>query len=725
MSVYFDEKSRIFYLESKSVSYVMKISQFGFLTNLYYGKKIARDNLSYTEVLRDRGSEVVIHGAPERKFSPNVITSEYPSYGKGDFRECAFIPESADGTRVFEGKYAGHEILHEKPPVNGMPSLSKGGDTLVVTLFDEISKVSVKLFYSVYDELDVIARRAEITNGAAEPLTLNRAYSFSLDLPADKYRVLTQHGAHLREREPEITPLLHGIISVDSKRGATSLHSSCFMALLKGNADEDHGEVYGFNLIYSGSFRLNAEQTPYDTVRVGGGINDFDFSWKLEPGQTFATPEAVLVYSDEGLGKMSRTFHDLYRGHVINKRYVDAVRPIVINNWEATYFNFDIPKLCSIIDTIKDTGIDMFVLDDGWFGKRDNDKSGLGDWFVNEQKLKGTLGSFIDYVHAAGMKFGLWFEPEMVNEDSNVYREHPDWAIKIPYRTAAPSRDQLVFDLTRAEVRDYVVESVNNVLNAYDIDYVKWDMNRNITEIYSPSLAADRQKEIMHRYILGVYEICERIVNANPDIFFEGCSSGGGRFDPAMGYYFPQIWTSDDTDANERTKIQYGTSMCYPLSLMSCHVSICPNHGTHRTASFKTRSDIAHLGATGYELDTTQITQDELSLIKGQVEEYREMQELVLHGDLYRLENPFESNFFAEEITSKDKSESVITCYRRLVEPNCAVKRVYPKGLDPQSVYMVRETGDCLAGSTIMNVGLVPDFPWDDFSTVVFHLKKA
>lgn len=725
MAVYFDEKTRIFYLESRRVSYVMKISQFGYLTNLYYGSKIARDDVSYTEVLYDRGSEVVIYGAPDRRYSPNVITSEYPSYGKGDFRECAFIPVGADGSRVFEGKYAGHEIIKDKPPVAGMPSLRGNGETLVIRLADEVSRTEVKLYYSVYEDYDVIARRAEIVNRADEPLVLDRAYSFSVDLPAGSYRALTQYGAHLREREPEITPIMHGIITVDSKRGATSLHSSCFMALLKENAGENNGEVYGFNLIYSGSFRLSAEQSPYDTVRVGGGINDFDFSWKLEPGETFYTPEAVLVYSDGGLGKMSRTFHDLYRGCIINKRYVDTVRPVVINNWEATYFNFDIPKLCAIIDTVKGTGIDMFVLDDGWFGMRDSDRRGLGDWTVNEEKLKGSLSSLIDYVHSSGMKFGLWFEPEMVNEDSDVFRAHPDWAIKIPSRTAAPSRDQLVFDLTRPEVRDYVVDSVNAVLGSYEIDYVKWDMNRNITELFSPALPADRQKEIMHRYILGVYEICERIVNGNPDIFFEGCASGGGRFDPAMSYYFPQIWTSDDTDANERTKIQYGTSLCYPLSMMSCHVSICPNHGTHRTTPFKTRSDIAHLGATGYELDTTQITKEELMLVKGQVDEYRRMQNLVLFGDLYRLENPFTSNFFAEEITAKDKSESVITCYRRLVEPNCAIKRIYPAGLDANAVYFVEETGMRLSGSTIMKAGLVPLFAHEDFATAVFHLKKV
>ncbi len=724
MSVYFDKQTGIFYLESNNTSYVIKVNRFGFLSNLYYGKKIAREDLSYTEVLRDRGSEVAIYGAPERKLSLMGMSNEYPAYGKGDFRECAFIPQSADGSRVFESEFEGYEILKEKPPIDGMPSLS-GGETLVLKLYDKISNVRVKLFYTVYDDVDAIARRAEIENLSDSPLMLNRAYSFNVDFPDGKYRVLTQHGAHLREREPEITPVMHGVISVDSKRGATSLHSSCFAALLEGNADEDHGNVYGFNLIYSGSFKLNVEQSPYDTVRVNGGINDFDFSWKLESGEKFSTPEVALVYSDGGVGKMSRTFHDLYRKYIINPRYVNELRPIVINNWEATYFNFDIPKLCSIIDTIKDSGINMFVLDDGWFGKRDNDKSGLGDWTVNEQKLKGSLKTLIDYCHASGLKFGLWFEPEMVSEDSDVYRAHPDWAIKIPYRNAAPSRDQLVFDLTKKEVRDYIVEAVEYNLKKYDIDYVKWDMNRNITENFSDGLPADRQTEIMHRYILGLYDICERLIKGNPDIFFEGCSSGGGRFDPAMAYYFPQIWTSDDTDANERVKIQYGTSLCYPLSLMSCHVSICPNHSTNRTASFATRGHIAHLGATGYELDTTKINESDLGQIKGQVEQYHKMERLILEGDLYRLENPFEGNYFGFEVTSKDKSQSVITCYKTLDMPNNAVKRFYPKGLAPDAVYLIEETGAKLSGSTIMNVGLIPYFPWSDFATVVFNLTRV
>jgi len=724
MAIFYDEHNATFYLEGKNVSYVIGTNRFSGVHNLYFGKKIGRDDLSYSVILKDRGSEAVYSDSESRRNSPNHYMNEYPVYGKGDFRESAFMPVAADGDRLFEPVLEGYEITDVKPKLDGMPML-KGGQTLIIKLLDEKSNIRVKLFYTVYDELNVVARRTEIENLAFAPLTLDRVYSFNCDFQMGDYKLLTQYGAHMRERQIEISSIPHGVTSVDSKRGATSLFSSCFMALLKGSVDENHGEVYGFNLIYSGSFKLNAEKSPFDLIRINGGINDFGFSWTLNPGETFSTPEAVLVYSDGGLGQMSRTYHDLYRNYLINERFAHELRPIVINNWEATYFNFDIPKLCAIIDTVKGSGINMFVLDDGWFGARDNDRRGLGDWVVNEDRLKGSLKTLIDYVHDSGMKFGLWFEPEMVNPDSDIFRAHPDWIITVPGRTPSPSRDQQVFDLSKKEVRDYIVKAVSDILNTYEIDYVKWDMNRNITEIYSDGLPYDRQREIMHRYALGLYDICERIINGFPKVFFEGCSSGGGRFDPAMLYYFPQIWTSDNTDASCRTRIQYGTSLCYPLSSMSCHVSICPNHGTNRTIPFKTRGDIARLGATGYELDTTKITLDELAMVKSQVEEYHRIEKLVIEGDLYRLDSPFTSNFFAIEITAKDKSESVITCFRNLEDSNMPNKFFYPNGLDPEAEYEVEELNKTLKGSTIMNVGLVPNFPWGDFTSVVYHLKRV
>ena len=421
---------------------------------------------------------------------------------------------------------------------------------------------------------------------------------------------------------------------------------------------------------------------------------------------------------------MSRAFHDLYRNYLINERFVKKARPIVINNWEATYFNFNTKKLCAIIDSVVGTGIDTFVLDDGWFGVRNDDKSGLGDWFVNLDKLPQGLQPIIDHAHKNGLKFGLWFEPEMVNGDSNLYRAHPDWIIHADNLAACTGRDQYVLDLTRSEVRDYVVQSISKILREHEIDYVKWDMNRALTENYSAWLGQN-SKEFAHRYVLGLYDVCERLVNGFPTIFFEGCASGGCRFDPAMLYYFPQIWTSDDSDAYMRTTIQYGTSLCYPLSAQSCHVSVCPNHQCGRVTPFDARADVAHLGATGYELDTTALNSDELAEIKAQIAKYKEMEDLVLNGDLYRLNNPLEENLFAEMLVSKDKSKANITMMRPLCRPNGEWIRVYPKGLDEDTLYCVKETGLVKTGATLMSLGLIVAFDTGDFQTKTIFLGSS
>ena len=470
---------------------------------------------------------------------------------------------------------------------------------------------------------------------------------------------------------------------------------------------------------------LKAERNPDGTALVTGGVNDFDFSWVLEPGEAFETPEVVLACSDKGLGGMSRAFHDAFRAHLISPRWACTPRPLLINNWEGTYFDFDYDRLAAIADAAAGTGIDTFVLDDGWFGKRDDDHSGLGDWFVNGKKLQGGLKRLIDHVHEKGMKFGLWFEPEMVNEDSDLFRAHPDWAVGVPGRKHSYARHQLLLDLTRPEVRDYIADTLNQMLRTYDIRYVKWDFNRNATEFFSLGRDPTRQAEFAHRYALGLYELCERIVKANPEVFFEGCSSGGARFDPAMLHWFPQIWTSDDTDAEERTYIQYGTSLVYPLSAMSCHVSVCPNHQTGRTTPFDTRAAIAHLGATGYELDAAKFTEAEKNAVRRQTAQYRADQDLILSGDLYRTEDPFESNFFAFTVVSKDKRRGKLTCYRRMGRVNNEIHRIYPKGLDAETRYRIPELGLTLSGAAIMEAGLAPKFPEGDFQALVFHFEAV
>jgi len=724
MSVYYQEKTRTFFLEGKNLTYAFRISKIGYPEHLYFGSPIGRDDLSYTLSCGGQSMNATIPGRDDlgdlEGFYINM-PSELSFFGTGDFREPAVHVENAIGDRLTELLYAGHEILPKKPGIDGMPSLD-GGETLKVMLKDAVTGFGCDLYYTVYEDTSVVARHAVYHNGGSTPVRLDRAFSFATGLPENKYEVLTLYGAWAKERRIERIPMHHGVVSVDSKRTSSSATLNPFMALLTPGTTETTGETYGFNLVYSSSFILKAEGTTDGQTHITGGINDFDFSWLLNAGESFATPEVVMAYSNEGLGGMSRAYHDAYREHLINKRYVKATRPLLINNWEGTYFNFNNEKLMAIVDAVADTGIDTFVLDDGWFGKRDNELSGLGDWVVNEKKMVGGLKTIIDHVHAKGMKFGLWFEPEMVNEDSDLFRAHPDYAIGVPNRPRCFSRHQYMLDLTRKEVRDYIVNAVNKVLHENKIEYVKWDYNRSVTESFSFGREAERQKEFAHRYVLGLYDLCERIVEANPTVFFEGCSSGGGRFDPAMLHYFSQIWTSDDSDAEERTFIQYGTSVVYPLSAMACHVSICPNHQTGRTTPFDTRAVIAHLGATGYELDTTTFTDEDREAVRCQTAEYRATQELILKGDLYRIKNPQDSNFFCESVVSKDKADAVLVCYRRMGGVNNEIQRVKMAGLDPTRRYAVAELGQSYLGSTLMQVGLLPMWK-GDFSACKFHFK--
>ena len=721
MAIIYCESKKMFYLESKEITYAFYINQIGFPEHLYFGRRVGRDALNYAYAGGATSHRAYI---PEVNISYNDLPAEAPVYGNGDFREPMLGICDTKGDRLLQLVYESHEILSVKPAIPGMPSL-RGGETLKLTLKDMSRELRVNLYYTVYEDAAAIVRRAEIVNGGDAPISLTRAYSFCLDLPRNDYELITLHGAWARECEMERVPMHHGVMAVDSKRGSSSATNNPFMAVVAPHTDEFRGEAFGINLVWSGSYVIKAEAGIGGASRILGGIQDFDFRWKLNAGETFNTPEAVLVYAANGLNEMSRAFHDLYRGYLIPEKHVYSPRPVVINNWEGTYFDFDNERLMAIVDAVKGTGIDTFVLDDGWFGARNHAKAGLGDWVVNTEKLKGGLKTIIDYVHNAGLKFGLWFEPEMVNPDSDLYRAHPDWAIHCPGHEPMLSRTQMVLDLTRAEVRDYLVDAVSTILDTHDIDYVKWDSNRALTENFSLGLDADCQQEFHTRWTLGLYDICERIINGHPDIFFEGCSSGGARFDAGMLYYFPQIWTSDDTDAYMRTRIQYGTSLAYPLSALSCHVSICPNHQTGRTTPFATRAAIAHLGATGYELDTARMIAEEVAAIPAQVEAYHAIEKLILEGDCYRLESTMEGNYFAEMVVAKDKSEAVLTVFRALVLANAETKRVYPVGLEEDALYRIPELDLELHGSTIMNVGLVPKFVREDFTALVYHFEKV
>lgn len=726
MAIKFDKVSRTFYLDGKDITYAFFINEYDYAEHLYYGKTIGHDDLRYTRGTFG-GSAVVKLSRPDVKTavkSYNHFGSELTFHGTGDYREPMVEVVNPAGDRLTQLLYDSHEILSGKPAIKGMPSM-RGGETLVLHLKDKVSCLACDLYYTVYEDTSVIARRAVYKNESKDVIMLNRAYSFAMTLPHMEYDVVSLYGCWAKERKIDRIPMHHGVVSIDSKRTSSSATLNPFMALAEKNSTEEQGNVYGISLIYSSSFVLKAEGTPDGRTLVTGGINDFDFKWKLESGEAFETPEVIIAYSSEGMGGMSRSFHDAFRNYLINPRFVRKHRPVVINNWEATYFSFDSEMLKNIAKAVQGTGIDTFVLDDGWFGKRNNDSAGLGDWVVNTDKLHGGLKEIIDYVNSLGMKFGLWFEPEMVNEDSDLYREHPDYAIGVPNRPHCYSRNQFVLDLTRKEVRDYIVESVNKVLQENHIEYVKWDFNRNVTESYSLGREPERQAEFAHRYALGLYDLCERIVEANSDVFFEGCSAGGARFDPGILYYFSQIWTSDDTDAEERTHIQYGTSMVYPLSAMSCHVSVVPNHQTCRMTSMATRADIAHLGATGYELDTSHFSDEDRAVVSKQVEEYHEIEDLILNGDLYRTENPMESNYFGFMIVSKDKKEAVLTAYRRMGSVNNEMKLLKVAGLDAEKVYHVSGLDMTLKGSTLMNVGVAPMFAGGDFMTVKYWFKEV
>ena len=723
MSISFNEKTKIFYLSGKELTYAFQINPFGYLEHLYFGKNIPYEDITYVKAFGANTNAAQVPGHMSGG-TYNQFATEITFYGTGDYREPTVEIIDKNGDRLTELLYDSHEILAVKPKISGMPSLD-GGETLVVHLKDKINGFACDLYYTVYDDASVIARRAVYKNGSDNDIKLNRAYSFAVTLPEQQYEAMCLPGAWASERHINRIDFSKGVFSVDSKRGSSSATMNPFLALISKGTTETSGEVFGANLVYSSSFVLKAEGTVEGRINMLGGINDFDFSWKLGAGEEFETPEVVLAYSCEGLGAMSRAFHDVYRNHLINKRFVDKKRPIVINNWEGTYFDFTGEKLKRIADGVKGTGIDTFVLDDGWFGKRDDDKSGLGDWVVNEKKLGEPLSSVIEYINGIGLKFGLWFEPEMINEDSDLFRAHPDYAIGAPNRARCYTRNQYMLDLTRKDVRDYIVASVNSILKTHNIEYVKWDHNRNLTEGFSFGRDAERQQEFAHRYALGVYDLCERIVEANPSIFFEGCSGGGGRFDPAMLYYFPQIWTSDNSDAEARTKIQYGTSMIYPLSTMSCHVSESPNHQEKRVTASNTRATIAHLGATGYELDASKFTDEDRARVKTEVEEYNSVSDLVLNGDLYRIDNPFDGNYFTVCVVSKDKSFAEMVAYRRVGEISRQIHKVKAAGLDENKIYYVPELKRNLSGATLMNAGWQPPYPAGDFGAVKYHFIEV
>ena len=737
-NIIFHSNTKTFHLYNHQISYIMCVLENGHLGQLYYGKKI-HDKEDFSYLVEKCGrpmTSYVFEG--DRTFSLEHIRQEYPVYGSTDYRHPAVEILQENGSRISDFQYQCYEICGGKSKLNGLPATYTESDdeamTLCVVLYDKVTQMKVELFYTIFEEGGVITRSVKLCNEGTRPVHLLTAMSLSLDLPDKEYVWMQLSGAWSRERHVKKRMLEPGIVAIDSMRGNSSHEHNPFMVLKRTNADENNGEVIGFSLIYSGNFRIQAEVDTHDVTRITAGINPAGFDWKLEPRESFQTPEAVMVYSDTGLNGMSQTFHRLYRKRLARGYWRDRPRPILNNNWEATYFDFTEDRLVEIAAKAKECGVELFVLDDGWFGERNNDQAGLGDWIANRERLPRGIKGLSERIEALGMKFGLWFEPEMTNKDSDLYRAHPDWILQTPERSVSHGRYQYVLDFSRKEVVDCIYEMMYQILSESRISYIKWDMNRSITECYSAALPADRQGEVFHRYILGVYDLYERLTSAFPEILFESCASGGGRFDPGMLYYAPQGWASDDSDAVERLKIQYGTSMCYPISSIGSHVSVTPNHQVFRNTPLHTRANVAYFGTFGYELDLNKLSEKEIGQVKEQITFMKEYRELLQFGTFYRLKSPFDGNETVWMVVSEDQNTAIVGWYRVLNGVNMPYRRVQLKGLKADTLYENTQNNTENYGDELINLGLITTdvtsgevvgdaVPCTDFESRIYLLK--
>ena len=725
MGIYFDEEKKIFKLDTENTSDLIGLTGEGYVGHIYYGKKLLRTGGRY--LLRTEKSPSVLKR--EKSSFLDTFPMEYPTCGVGDYRESCLDVMNPMGQTGCEFFYRSHEVIEGKPALKGLPaSFGKAGETetLFIHCEDPVLGLWVTLSYSVFMKEDVITRSVKIENKSTSTLVLDKVYSACLDMDNRDFEMVSLAGSWGRERRIQRSALSYGRKNMSSVRGESSHQEHPFMALVTPETTQDQGEAYGMHFVYSGNFMAQAELGQYDQVRAVMGINAWQFSWQLLPSESFQAPEVVLVYSDEGLGKMSRSLHDFYRNHMIRSPYVFKKRPILINNWEATYFNFNTEKLLDIAREAKKAGIEMLVMDDGWFGKRNNDNCSLGDWVVNEEKITTGLKDLVDKVNEIGLEFGIWFEPEMVSPDSDLFREHPDWAIGIVGRERTQSREQYVLDLSRQEVVDHVYECVAKILRSANIAYVKWDMNRQLCDVGSAVLPQNQQGELFHRYVLGVYQLQERLVTEFPDLLLENCSGGGARFDPGMIYYSPQIWCSDDTDAMERLRIQEGTALIYPLSCMGAHVSDCPNHILNRVTPFSTRGNVALAGTFGYELDITKIAEEDREQIPGQVEQYHKYNHLVQSGDYYRIASwSSEKPYDCWAVVSKDREEVLVTCVQVLASPNRNSYCMRLKGLDSEKLYCLEETGEIFGGDELMQCGILISGLSGDFQSKLFYFKSV
>ncbi len=761
MAIKFHEQTQVFHIYNKDVSYIMRIMENGQLENLYYGKAI-HDKEDFTYLHEEGFRSMASYCVPEPGILAMHLTKqEYPVYGTGDYRSPALTVIQENGSRIVDFKYVSHEIFNGKKLLEPLPATYVDSDdeaqTLEVTLHDDVMDTDIILSYTIYEAYPVITRNTRFVHKGEEKIVLDRALSASVEFVDSDYEMMHLSGAWSRERYVKTRKLEMGIQSVQAIAGtASSAEHNPFIALKRPNTTEDAGEVFGFSFVYSGNFLAQVEVSTHDLTRVMMGINPENFAWELNQGEEFQTPEVVMVYSDKGLNKMSQTYHKLYRSRLTRGEWRDKARPILLNNWEATYFWFDEEKILEIAKKAKEVGVELFVLDDGWFGARDDDYRGLGDWYCNLNKLPNGINGLSEKIEAMGLKFGLWVELEMVNKDSDLYRAHPDYMIGAPGRFECHARHQHVLDFSRKEVVDYIYEMISKILRESKISYIKWDMNRYMSEPFTRTGSPADQGKMMHKYILGVYDLYNRLTTEFPHILFESCASGGARFDPAMLYFAPQGWTSDDTDANERLKIQYGTSMVYPVVSMGSHVSAVPNHQLNRITAIDTRADVAYFGTFGYELDLNKLPEKEVERVKEQIAFMKQYRELIqVDGDFYRILSPFDGNETSWMVVSSDKSEAIVGFYQSLNKVNASWLRLKLTGLDPDKLYEVsvdysslaeldpvlvliyglKEGGDTVKtyqayGDELMNAGLVIERLWltirgGDFSSLVYTLKEV
>ena len=724
MSIIYDQKEHTFSLHTIDTTYQMQVDSYGFLLHLYYGRR-ADGCMNYLLTYADRGFSGNPYDAGEdRTYSMDALPQEFPCRGTGDFRSPVFAVRNGDGSYSCDLRYQGYEIKKGKYSLKGLPAVyadENEADTLEIHLADQASGVSVYLLYGVLAEENVITRSVKVVNNGTDKICLEKVQSACLDFVSGSYDFISFYGRHAMERNFQRVPVVHGSQMIGSRRGTSSHQYNPFMILAQRDATEDYGSCYGMSLVYSGGFKGEVELDQYNQTRMQLGLQDEMFHYPLNPGDAFWAPEVALTYSGQGLGKLSQNLHHCFRMHLCRGKYKNTVRPVLINSWEASYFDFDGESIYQLASQAADVGIEMIVMDDGWFGKRDSDNCSLGDWYVNEEKIGESLGSLTKRIHELGLKFGIWIEPECVNEDSELFRNHPDWAMRIPGRNPVRARNQLVLDFSRKEVADFVFEQICKVLDQGNIEYVKWDMNRGLSDIYS--LETEDQGKVLYDYVLGLYDFLERLTERYPDILIEGCSGGGGRFDAGMLYYTPQIWCSDNTDAVDRVKIQYGTSFGYPISSVGSHVSAVPNHQTGRSTSLDTRGIVAMAGTFGYELDLKKLTEEEKQIIRQQIADYHKYGSLIQNGIYYRLTNPFEEQTGAWEFLSEDGAEVLLNAVLLECHGNMTVNYVKLKGLKSGSLYQEQNSGKLYPSDALMEVGLPLPIEPGEYQAYQYYLK--